>query len=274
MAQPKPQRNIATSTLQRLGLSEHEATLYTIMLAHQKSTVQQLGVWAPFPRTMLYYVLKQLGEKSLVTSKKDNWKTVYIAEDPEKLYDILHAKEKEFEIEKDKIKEIIPQLKHKYNLAGKRLSVRVFEGVEEYEKALNDCVQSKATELFSFEKFLDKKPGRETREGFERRRVLRKIKKNILFFEDSDSLNILAKTQYNDFTNYRGIQDKSLVPFDTDMTLYEDKILYTNYNDTHEPIAILIEDKNLYNMQKSIFDMLWSNAKNRTLYYTEVNKNK
>lgn len=274
MSPSKQQKNITTSILQRLWLSEHEATLYTLMLAHGKSTVQQLSTWAPFPRTMLYYVLKQLGEKGLVSTKKDKWKTVYVAEDPEKLYDILHGKEREFEIEKEKIKEIIPQLKHTYLLAGKRLNVRIFEGVEEYEKVLNDVILSGAKTVYSYEKFSDKKPGIESRESFERRRTLKKIQRNILFFEDTDALVHLAKIPYNDFTNFRGITDPNLVPFETDITLYTNKILYTNYDDKHEPMAVLIEDKNLCYMQKNIFDLLWKSAQDRTLYYTEALKSK
>ena len=97
MAKQKSKKDTATRTLQELDLSENEAVLYAQMLSHPRGTVQELGTRAPFPRTMLYYVLKQLMQRGLVSAKKEKWRTVYIAEDPERLYDLLSHKEREFE---------------------------------------------------------------------------------------------------------------------------------------------------------------------------------
>src|SRR3989344_7575594 len=140
MAKQKSKKDTATRTLQELDLSENEAVLYAQMLSHPRGTVQELGTRAPFPRTMLYYVLKQLMQRGLVAAKKEGWRAVYIAEDPERLYDLLATKEREFERERGTIRELIPRLKSKYRLAGKRPSVRLFEGVEEYKKALEDII--------------------------------------------------------------------------------------------------------------------------------------
>ena len=48
--------------------------------------------------------------------------------------------------------------------------------------------------------------------------------------------------------------------------LYDGKILYTNYS-KHEPKAILIEDRALYEMQKNIFLAQWKEGKSETLSY-------
>ena len=136
MPKPKPKRDIASRTLQDLDLGENEALLYTQMLSHPRSTVQEMITRAPFPRTMLYHVLKQLMRRGLVSAKKDGWRTVYITEDPEKLYDLLAYKEQEFERETGSIRELIPKLKYRYRLSGKRPHVRTFDGIEEYRKAL------------------------------------------------------------------------------------------------------------------------------------------
>ena len=267
MARPKPRNNIATRTLQELDLGENEALLYSLMLGHPHSTVQELGVRAPFPRTMLYYVLKQLIQRGLVTAKKEEWRTVYVAEDPERLYDLLARKEREFEREASAIRELIPRLKQRYRLAGERPNVRTFEGMEEYQKALEDSIVSKPREILAYEVLTEKKPALEARGAHERRRIAWKIQKNVLFFEDERALQFLANRSYDDFTQFRNVRKGSVAPFSTDLALYAGKLLYTSYYDEHEPIAVLLEDQALYLMQKSLFGALWEQGNDRTLAF-------
>lgn len=270
MARPKTKMDLDTRTLEDLGLSQNEAVLYSLMLSRPASTVRELGVRSALPRTLLYHVLSQLTQRGLVSSQKSTWRTTYIAEDPTVLYDLLAKREEESKREAQALRELIPNLKQRYSLAGKRPTVRVFEGVAEYEKALDDSLAGSTKEVFCYEHFVRTKPGHETRASHERRRVLRKISKRILFFESKESLKELVTRTYNDFTQYRSITGGAVVPFDADVTLYDGKVLYTSYPDVHEPIAVLIEDQALYTMQKNIFDSLWAQAKDRTLYYTEA----
>jgi sugar-specific transcriptional regulator TrmB len=214
---------------------------------------------------MLYYVLRGLAEKGLVSTKKRKWKTVYIAESPEKLYDLLATREREFNRERDALTKLIPTLKHRYLLSGKRPTVRMFDGIEEYKKALDDSLVSLPNEILSFERLGAQKPAHAVRRVHEQKRMTRKVKRKVVFFEDEESLKILSKRPYDDYTEFRGIAKGSVTPFETDLDLYEGKILYTSYYDEQEPAAILIEDHALYLMQKSFFDLLWQNGKDRTL---------
>jgi sugar-specific transcriptional regulator TrmB len=269
MAREKPKGNSIAKTLQELNLSENEAVLYTLMLSRPSSTAQELGTYTPFPRTMLYYVLKQLMQRGLVSAKKEKWRTVYIAEDPERLYGLLANKQQEFEREAGRVRELIPQLKNQYRLAGKRPTVRTFEGLEEYQKALEDIIVSQPKAMYSYETFVEKKPALEIRESHERRRIARKIQKNVLFFERENALRLIKALTYNDFTQFRSIKEGAVVSFDAELTLYDGKLLYTSYYDEHEPTAVLVEDRALYTMQKNLFDALWKQGKDRTLAFTE-----
>ena len=269
MAKVKPKKDAPARTLEELGLSENEAILYAQMLNQPRSTVQELGTRAPFPRTMLYYVLKQLMRRGLVSAKKETWKTVYIAEDPERLYDLLAQKEREFERETNAVRELVPRLKNRYRLAGKRPTVRTFEGVEEYKKALEDILISKPKEIFSYEIFGGKKPALETRALHEGKRIARKIQKKVLFFDSAEALKSLKNRRYDDYTQFRTFKVGALAPFATDVTLYDGKLLYTSYYDEREPTAVLVEDRALYEMQKSIFNALWKEGRDCTLAYIE-----
>jgi sugar-specific transcriptional regulator TrmB len=255
--------------LENVGLSENEAVLYSLMLDHPQCTVQELETRAPFPRTMLYYVLKQLMRRELVSAKKETWRTVYIAEDPDHLYDILSQKEKVFERNRNDIRELVPQLKRRYRLVGKRPSVRMFEGVEQYQKTLEDIVISRPREILSYETLSNKKTALEVLAAHERRRISRKILKKVLFFETNEALTYVRDRRYDDFTQFRCINENTVAAFEADVTLYDGKILYTSYYDTHEPTAILVEDQALFTMQRNLFESLWKQAKDRTLAYIE-----
>lgn len=257
-------------TLEELGLSENEALLYSICLKHPRSTVQELGTRSPFPRTMLYHVLNQLTARGLVTTSKDKWRTVFIAENPGKLYDLLSKKEKEFERSAHAIKSLIPELRNSYRLADKRPHVRIFEGIEEYKKALEDVIISLPEVVLVYENPIKKNPGLEIRALHENKRITRKISKKILFPRNEKTKEKVSKQAYNDFTEWRSLPPKNLEVFEVDFMLYDGKILYTSY-DEREPTAILIEDRALYAMQKSLFLSLWQEGKDETL---EVFKNK
>lgn len=267
MTRHTAQKDSATHILQELDLSANEAVLYNLMLGRPRNTVQELGTRAPFPRTMLYHVLNQLIRRGLVSTKKDSWRTTYVAENPERLYDLLAKKENEFERDTDAVRELIPRLKHRYRLAGERPNVRVFDGAGEYQKALEDIIISKPAEIYVYEVLATKKPALEARETHERRRITRKIQKKVLFFDGGEALRFLKNRRYDDFTRFRSIKKGSIAPFSTDLTLYDGKLLYTSYYDQHEPTAVMIEDRALYDMQKNLFDGLWKQGDDRTLSF-------
>ena len=262
------QKNTIVGVLEKLGLSENEARLYSVMLRYPKSTVQELTTRSSLPRTMLYYVLNQLSEKGLVSTSKDKWRTLYIAENPERLYELLAHREKEFEKQFRAVREIIPELTNKYRLGGVRPGVRIFEGIEAYKKALEDILISQPKIILAYETLGKKRPGLEVRGLHEHRRIVKKIQKNVLFFENKDSARYLSKRKYDDFTKFRNTEEKTVKHFDVDLMLYEGKMLYTSY-DEREPTAILIEDKALYNMQQNPFLSLLPKAKDKTLLFTD-----
>ncbi|MCR4328107.1 MAG: hypothetical protein NUV53_01165 [Patescibacteria group bacterium] len=260
------QKNNIVGVLEKLGLSENEALLYSVMLKYPKSTVQELATRSPFPRTMLYYVLNQLSQKGLVSTSKDKWRTLYIAENPERLYELLAEREKEFEKQAHAVREIIPELKTRYRLGGVRPGVRIFEGIEEYRKALEDIIISRPKIILAYETLGKKKPGLEVRELHEQRRIMKKIQKNIIFSENKESAHYFSKRKYDDFTKFKSVEEKIVKHFDVDLMLYDGKILYASY-DEREPTAILIEDIALYAMQQNLFLSIWPKAKDKSLLF-------
>lgn len=246
----------AVKALEHLGLGENEAILYNVLLKHGESTVQELQKFSPFPRTMIYYVLSNLMQRDLVSFIKKTRRTVYIAEDPEKLYDLLHEKEKEFEKNKILLQESIPELKNQFRLSQHRPGVRVFEGIEGYRESLEDCLHSRAERVYSYVHISDKKkPGVEVREEMRLQRSAWGIEEHILLFDTPQAREFVQKNKPIQTIHCRLISQK-LEAFDTDVSLYKNKMMYTSY-DGREPVILLTEDKHLFEMQKNIFTLLW-----------------
>lgn len=246
--------------LEMLGLGENEAKLYLLMLKHPKSTVQELQQKSPFPRTMLYYILNDLMQKNLVTQVKQKWRSVYVAEDPERLYDLLEERQQEFKTKKFEVLSAIPELSRTFRLSSNRPGSRIFEGLDEYRIALDDVFTTKADVIYTYvSSGGNKKPGIEVREDFHKRR---RDKNTVVKFlvPDKETYENLNKFHKNDKLCEIRIISKETPVQDVDMKLYDGKLLYTRYNEK-EPICFMIEDRPFYKMQKMLFNILWEEAK-------------
>lgn len=261
--------NQTTETLQNLGLSENEAELYSLMLKHPRSTVQQLQTRTPFSRTLLYHILDQLVQKSLVSASKDSWRTTYIAESPERLYDILASREEEFRERTQALRALVPELKHEYRLAGNRPDVRILDGIPGYKKALEDVIVSAPETVYAYYPPLaQKRPGIELRDAHDGRRVHKKIHMHVLLPDEAGTRTLVQQRRYNDYTRFR-VNTTALDAFNVDVMLYSGKILYTTYN-SGEPTVTLIEDRPLYDMQQQLFHLLWETSEDITLLSTKT----
>jgi hypothetical protein len=114
------------------------------------------------------------------------------------------------------------------------------------------------------------KPALQMRDTFEQKRIAKKIRKRVLFFETPRALRYIHQRPYDDYTIFRRIHPKQVSPFATDMTLYDDTILYTTYSDAYELHAVAVEDKALYTMQKSLFMSLWERGADKTLTHISI----
>lgn len=263
MSQKTPKEEI----LSYFNLSDNEAALYLLMLQHPRVTAQELVLKSNFKRTLLYHILKNLEEKWLITSQKDQWKTLYIVAAPDKLYEILEQKEQEFESRKKDLKKLIPKLKNNFSLRNKIPNIRVVEWMVAFENILTECLLTDEKEIFMYEDIYTGKPALEVREAFEKKRISKKIQKNILFFEDEDALDEIELRKYNDYTLYHALDEKSIENFQIDMMIFDSKIFYINYFSNYDVQVVVIEDISLYEMQKNIFESLWKNSVDKTLHY-------
>ncbi len=222
-------KSIIQKALETLGLTENEAVLYHTMIKHPQATVRDLQSITPFPRTQLYHILDGLKSHGLVTGTKKRARTRYIAEDPEQLQTLLKKREELFQTNANTIKGLIPKLKNQYRSSQVGGYFQTFVGVENYREAYEDILHTRPNNVYTFAH-----TGEIPLSGVDIRADIRKKMKEI------------------------GIEEKiskKMDMKDMELHLYAGKILYTSMNDA-EPVATLIEDKNLYIMQRNMFGVL------------------
>ena len=214
----------------------------------------------------------------LVTSVKEKWRTVYIAEDPERLYDILEARQQEFDAKKQEVRSLIPELRETYRLSNIRPTIRMFEGLRHYRSALDDVFSTGADMMYLYvPSGTYHYPGLDDRRAWNERRIERGISMQILA-HDTAGAEIYASSEKKaaHVTTVRILPDTLSFP-DMEMRLYNGKVFHTS-GDEHQPIVTIIENQTFYEAQKALFTVMYetTNSTKKDMYentkYTKVRK--
>lgn len=244
-------------SLKNLGLNEKEAKVYLALLQTGKASAYGIAIRSGLKKPTTYVILQQLIEKGFAYNVPRAKKQQFIAEDPEKCLNI--AKEK-IELSQKKLPELLAlknKKEQKFNLA-------YFEGIdgirESYRKffklmkekpieqrifvAFNAKVDTLETEI---QKFFDEWNEKIHKFNIKRRAI---TTYNALIAEKY--LNKFALERY-------GIKIKALN--EEKYSSYISIEVYDNYVhilSQRNLQAILIEDKDISNTIKQIFEMVWN----------------
>lgn len=116
--------------LKKLGLSDKEAAVYLAALALGSTTVQQISRKARVARATTYLVLESLGRMGLVAHFIEAGKTMYVAEHPRQLDDLLRRRGDEITNQRGRLEQLLPKLEAVVRLQDDRPVVRYYEGIE------------------------------------------------------------------------------------------------------------------------------------------------
>jgi len=125
--------------LQKIGLNEHEARVYVAALELGQDTVTNIAKKAGLKRPTVYLVLDSLIARGLINTSTKGKRTIYGAEEPEKLHSIVAEKQRA-------VKTILPYLSAIHNRGTEKPRIRFYEGMEGlwrvYEEAfVNDEIR-------------------------------------------------------------------------------------------------------------------------------------
>jgi len=127
---------ILDKSLENFGLTEKEAKVYLAILALGRATVVSIAQKAELKRPTVYITLESLIKKGLARKIPKNTTTLYVAEDPNYLLNLLAEKEKS-------IKDIIPLLQAMYNEKKAKPQIKFFENTDGIKKIYSELRQAK-----------------------------------------------------------------------------------------------------------------------------------
>jgi len=243
--------------LKNLGLSEKEAKVYLAALELGSSTVQKIGRKAGVNRATTYVMIESLIKRGLVSSFEQGKKRFFVATHPSQLLRLI--KQKEFDIQELKEnleKDLLPQLLSIHNISGDKPRVRFFEGKAGLQAMRDDFLRTTDKQIEAVYPLEDYK-------------TIFSEKENKEYREARKKKNIFVKALYASSKNielpYKGEHSLSIsipfkqFPLSADITLYNNKVAIASFKKT-TPCGIIIENKEIANTLRMIFNLAWENA--------------
>ncbi|MCK4650274.1 TrmB family transcriptional regulator [Candidatus Pacearchaeota archaeon] len=231
--------------LEKIGLSPNESKCYVSLLKLGSASANEISRASGIHRVSVYDALRGLREKGLISQITKSNKLLFEAGNPEKINEIIKAKEDEL----SKSKEIVPKLLNYFNSSNEKQEIHSFKGLAGIKTVLNEMLKSK-TEILDFgaeykiKEFLPYGYSK-----WEKERRSKKIQMRII-------ANIKFKPIKIPQTKIKYVPSE----FNSSVSTYifDNKVAMVMWVD--DPLGIIIESKDIYESYKNYFEYLWKTA--------------
>lgn len=245
--------------LQKIGLSDKEAKVYLAALELGDTPVQAISKKAGVNRATTYIVLESLAKKGLCSKYDKAGKTMFLANRPEAITSIFEIQKNEIEERKRYFDAILAQLKSVTNKDSNKPVIRFFEGKEGIRNAHDEFVQShtdagEIVRMFFPKDRIDEVFTPAELAEFKGVRLAHKIKSKALY---SSKLKTLP-----DSPDGQRVKVTDKFPLSCDVAIYGDTTRIASLGNSLS--AVLIKDKEIASTLKSIFDLAWEAAKDKS----------
>jgi sugar-specific transcriptional regulator TrmB len=244
-------RNHYVELLKEIGLSEHESAVYFTMVSLGPSPILKIARASEIKRTTIYYVMDSLKEKGLARVDLKGFKSLYTAESPEKLENILENR-------KNKFKKNLNDLLAIYNKGGGETLIKIYEGLEATESVYNQLLEEiKPGEdylvIAGMKKAFDMDP--EFFKDLQNRRAKLPIKVRVLMTDpESEESQDLKKYAQN--FNVKAKFLPAGTKLTTNTVITPQRVLI---HQMEQPImAIVIENKSTIRTHQELFEVMWN----------------
>lgn len=240
--------------LKKLGLTDKDIIIYKKLLEHGSSSVRDLALISGLNRGTTYDVLKKLQETGLVSYYHQDTKQNFVAEDPEKILKLVKAREEEIKEASEKLQELIPELKSLQEVGGEKPVTKFYSGKNGIKFILDDI-------LFQMKKDSEKIYYIYSAEGvrediyeaypdYNNKRIKNKINAKTI------SLSSGGGTYGLDERKWLKTENKTSENM-TYIVIYSGHCAFISRDLKNKPVGVIIENKMIYETQKTIFLQLW-----------------
>lgn len=232
--------------LKKLGLNEHEASIYMALLRMGPSSVSDISKETGLHRPTIYKFIPDLLNRGLVVLSPKNKRQLYSAESPEKLKYVIDDLSMEFKM-------ALPNLLETYSSKGHKPVVKYLVGKEQIKFIYEDLVRTlNRGEVFY--RYSSTKDGKKDVTHIPKDyKKLRDEKKLERFVITSDEGSRYKKPKLERSTK---VVPKQYGLFDYDVTqlIYADRLAII---DDNTETAFIIENKTIAEFQKKIFKIVF-----------------
>ncbi|MBT4120577.1 MAG: TrmB family transcriptional regulator [Candidatus Magasanikbacteria bacterium] len=236
--------------LKKLGFSDKEAKIYLGLLRLGPSSVRKLAEISKINRGTAYDILKSLQDKGIVSYYNKATKQQFVAENPEKLHDLVKKQQDELDSVDSKLDKLVPELQALHHKGGDRPVARYY-AKDEINKVLEDVLttcegsEEKLYRIYSAEGLREYLY--ENFPTFSDVRIAKGVGVKVIAIGEGGEL--------------RGLDERKWLKTEEDtntyIIIYPGKTAYISLNAKSEPIGVVIENDGVCKTQKLIFDNLW-----------------
>lgn len=252
--------------LTAIGLSDKEVACYLALLQSGTRVTSFIARKTGLNRGTTYVALHSLLEKGLVIKNTKRKVQYFTAQEPSHLLQYLDWKEKEVQGHKERVQSVMTQLTALTNPLTTRPRVEFFEGVNGARTVFEDTLTSEEKTLRAFlsigdvadflgAEYFDDYTNRRIRAGYTLH-AIRTLEKDKEAVARSD-LARRYMTSKKDRREIRYVSEDLAFPITT--YIYDHKL--SIISSRSEDFALTIQSKELYEMQKKLFSLIWESLK-------------
>ncbi len=249
-------KEVLDTSLQELGLTDNEKSLYLLSLRLGPSTISALGEALTVPRPYVYKLIEALERVGLAKfSERKKYLRTFMVESPTKVVELVRTKREQLEEQSQLLTQKMPDLLALYRQGELPTSFRIYQGEKEYQKLFFQMLEE-TQEILSFgaaEEYMKSFPPLEAIR-WSKERMAKKIWLKILSLP-TDMLDPARDTNPAEYRETRIIS--TLNPFVTSFQIFGKKAVIWQ---PEARLALLIEDEFITQMLKSVFELLWEQS--------------
>ncbi len=236
----------------KFGLSDKEIAVYLSLLKLGPSPVRKVASEAGVNRGTTYDILKSLQDQGLVSYFHEEKRQYFIAEDPKALIGALDSKKLKIDSLRSDLLALLPEFRSIQYVIEERPVVKFYEGLQGIRTILQDVLTSTEDydnkEYCVFSSADVKNYIYQALPNFTEERISLGIKVKVISLSVGGEEAALSQRKW--LSGSGGVPTYTLI--------YAGKVAMISTNNKKQPHGVIIEDKNLHQTQKIIFDSLWN----------------
>lgn len=242
------------SILKKIGLSDKEIKVYLKLLEYGAVSVRSLAELSDLNRGTTYDILKKLQELGLVSYFHQDTKQRFVAEDPEKIAKLLDEEKEKIEDAQKRITDLIPELKSLQDKGGNKPVTKFYEGRAGIKFILDDVLSltigEEEKEYYIYSAAGVREDVYAAYPDFNKKRVKLGIKAMAISLSEGGGTYGLDERKW---MAPKAGSEKNM----TYIIIYAGKCAFLSLDNNGNPVGVIIENKMIYETQRTIFLQLW-----------------